>query len=240
LFFGWVSVGRSRLRDEWVPRGLRVEIQRRGGFRDGRFGRGRDFRLELGGHRGRAFNSAAPQFEKTLVGAEVLTVAERVVSVKEVQRAGLVCEGAEREGCAGRLVFVAPNSLGLFADLVVDGGFFQCPKAELTPLGYGHFLYEGMFHGGLGLEFAVDLGQKFQKTLLGFALQDNTFGEQAVSCGIARGIPLAFGRDRPAGFGSVGTGGLDLTFSSHFDLVIARDAGISADFGGDLLISEEI
>jgi hypothetical protein len=82
-----------------------------------------------------------------------------------------------------------------------------------------------MFHRGFGLEFAIDLGQKFQKTLLGFPLEDNAFGEHAVSCGIARGVSLALGRDGPAGFGSVGTGSLGLTFSSHFDLVIACHAG---------------
>jgi hypothetical protein len=75
------------------------------------------------------------------VGSEVLAVAERIIAVEEVERAGLVCEGTEREGCAGRHVFVAPDSFGLFADLVVDGGFFEGPKAELTPLGYGHFLH---------------------------------------------------------------------------------------------------
>ncbi len=160
--------------------------------------------------------------------------------MEEIKRAGLICEGAEREGCAGRLVFVASDSLGFFADLVVDGGFFERPKAELTPLGYGHFLHESMFHRGFGLEFAVDLGQKFQKTLLGFALEDNAFGEHAVSCGIARGVSLALGRDGPAGIGPVGTGGLDLTFSSHAILLLHGEWRIVAKFGSISLISGEL
>ena len=43
-----------------------------------------------------------------------------------------------------QVAFLAPDSLCLFADLVVDGGFFQGTQAELTPVGYGHFLHQSM------------------------------------------------------------------------------------------------
>ncbi len=79
-----------------------------------------------------------------------------------------------------------------------------------------------------------------RKALFEFAFQDDGIGEETVFQGVAAGVALALGRDGPAGFGSVGTGGFDLTFSSHFDFVIACEMRDLAEFRGDLLITGEI
>jgi hypothetical protein len=157
------------------------------------------------------------------VGAEILAVADRVVAVEQVERAGIVAEGLEGEGCEGGVVFSASDGSGLFADLVFHGCFLHAPEAELAPLGRGHLLHEKVFHRGFGLELVFEVG------------------EEAMLQGVAARVSLAFGRDGPAGFGSVGTGGLDLTFSSHFDFVIACEIsdpsrlwGKSVDFRGNI------
>ncbi len=150
------------------------------------------------------------------MSAEVLAVAERVVADEEVERAGVAAEGLEGEGCAGRVVFAASDGIGLLADLVFHGGLFHAPEAELPPAGHGHFFDQSVFDRGFGLEFLVDVGDDFEEALFEFAFQDYGFGEETVFDGVGGGVAFAFGRDGPAGFGSVDTGGLDLTFGSHF------------------------
>jgi hypothetical protein len=110
----------------------------------------------------------------------------------------------------------------------------------LSPAGYGHLLDEGVFDGGFGLEFVFHFGEDFEEAVATLGFEDDGFGEEAVFYGVARGVALALGRDGSAGPGCVDTGGLDLTFSSHCDLVIAWGEEDLAEFGGILLISWEI
>ncbi len=164
------------------------------------------------------------------MSAKVLAVAERVVTDEEVERAGVATERLEGQGCAGGVVFAASDAIGLLADLVFHGGLFHAPEAELAPAGHRHFFDQGVFDRGFRLKFILDIVEHFVEALFEFALQDDRVGKEAVFDGVRGGVAFAFGRDGPAGSGSVGTGSLDLTFGSHFDFVIAWVVGILAQF----------
>jgi hypothetical protein len=123
-------------------------------------------------------------FEEPAVSAEVLAVAERVVTDEEVKRAGVATEGLEGQRRAGGVAFAASDGIGLLADLVFHGSLFHAPEAELTPAGYGHFFNEGVFDRGFGLEFPLDLGDDFEEALFEFAFQDYGFGEETMFDGI--------------------------------------------------------
>ena len=175
------------------------------------------------------------------MGAEVLAVAERVVADEQVERAGVAAEGLEGQGGSGGGVFAASDAAGLLADLVFHGGFFHAPEAELTPAGHGHFFDQGVFDRGFRLEFLVDAGDNVEEAVFEFAFQDDGFGEETVFEGVRGGVAFAFGRDGPAGFGSVDTGGLDLTFGAHFRFCFLMSCGscglirgIFVDFRGNI------
>ena len=187
----------------------------------------------------RRFDATAPHFQKTAMGSEVLAVAERVVPDDQVHGMGLA-KRAKGHRSTGWDVFSARRRFSLLADLLVHSGLFHSPKAELSPAGYGHLLDEGVFDGGFGLEFVFQFREDFEEAVATLGFEHDGFGEQAVFYGVAGGVALALGRDGSAGPGSVSTGGLDLTFSSHFDLVIAWEKGEPAEFEGVLLISGEI
>jgi hypothetical protein len=161
------------------------------------------------------------------MGAEVLTLVTGIVAVDEIEGSGIVAEGAEGDGCAGGIVFATTGADRLVADLVIHPRLFHAPEAQLAPSRRGHHFDEGAFDRCLGLELFDEIVEDFQEPLFNFALEHDRGGEQAVFDRIAGGIVFAFGRDGPAGSGSVSTGGLDLTFCSHFDFVIAlvRDHG---------------
>ena len=127
-------------------------------------------------------------------------------------------------------VFDARRRFSLLADLLVHGGFFHAPQAELSPAGYSHLLDEGVFDGGFGLELVLYFGEDFEEAVATLGFEHDGFGEHAVLYGVAGGVAFALGRDGSAGPGSVGTGGLDLTFSSHFDPVIAWGKADPAKF----------
>ncbi len=159
------------------------------------------------------------------MGSEILAVAERVVADDQVERAGVAAEGLEGKGCASRVAFAASDGIGLLADLVFHGGLFHAPEAELPPAGHGHFFDQRVFDRGFRLEFLVDVGDDFEEAFFEFAFQDYGFGEETMFDGVGGRVAFSFGRYRPLGFGSVDTGGLDLTFGAHFRFCFLMGGG---------------
>jgi hypothetical protein len=225
------------LRGERFPCGVWCQVVRVhfGFWRN--FGLGRCFGSAL--WRRGEISAITPHFHKAAVGAQVLAVAERVITDEQVKGTG-IAERAEGQGCSGRVVFAASDGTGLIADLMVHGGLFHAPEAELTPAGDGHLFDEGAFDRAFRLKLLFQIGEDLEEALFEFAFQDDGFGEQAVFDGVAGGVVFALGRDGSAGPGSVSTGGLDLTFGAHCDFVIAWRTADPAKLGSILLISREI
>ncbi len=55
-------------------------------------------------------------------------------------------------------------------------------------------------------------GAEFLEAVFGFSTEDDGLGIEAVGEGIEGGFGFSFGGFGPAGFGSVGTGGLSFAF----------------------------
>jgi len=162
------------------------------------------------------------------MGAKVLAVVTRLVPVDQFEAAGFVAESAEGERRAGGLVFVFRKP-GPLEHGIIHAGLFHAHDAQLTPAGGGHVLDERVFDDGLGLEFLAKVGEKLEEANLGLAFEHDGAGEQTVSQGVLGGGELPGRGDRTAGFGAVGTGGVDLTFGTH---TISCCTGAAGDSGG--------
>ena len=87
---------------------------------------------------------------KAAVSAEILAIETRLVAIDQLERAGVVAEGAEGQRTTGGVVFVFAYALfDLGAHLLLHVGLFDAPDPHLTPAGYGHVFDEGEFDGGL-------------------------------------------------------------------------------------------
>jgi hypothetical protein len=91
-----------------------------------------------------------------------------------------------------------------------------------------------------GWSFLFQFGEDLEEAVAGFGFEDDGFGEQVVFDRVAGRVIFALGRDRSAGPGSVGTGGLGLTFGTHAILLLHGERRILAKFGSILLISGQI
>ncbi|HTA41083.1 MAG TPA: hypothetical protein VK789_01475 [Bryobacteraceae bacterium] len=149
------------------------------------------------------------------MSAEIPTVKASFVAVEEFERMRIVAEGTKGEGRDGGGVFGRFRSAGLTADLVIRGGLFHAPNAQLAPADDGHVLDERGFDGYPGLEFFVESGQQLSETLDGFSFENDCAGEQAVNYGVTGRGWFAFGSFGAVGFGSVAAGCMDLTFGTH-------------------------
>ena len=96
-------------------------------------------------------------------------------------------EGEDGEHGSGGGVLLE-GGFGLAALFVDDDGGFQGPEAAETPEGVDHSFDEGHFVGGFGEEFGDEGTEEFEKTLAGFAGEEDGGGEEAVVGGIA-GVP---------------------------------------------------
>jgi hypothetical protein len=128
----------------------------------------------FGRHRGDYFAAPAcvfvpidilPYVEKTLMGAKVLAVAERVVTNDKVERAGVAAKGLESQGGAGGVAFTPSDEIDLLADLVLHGGLFHAPEAELAPAGDRHLFDQRVFGRGFRLELLVNFGEDFEEAV---------------------------------------------------------------------------
>jgi len=180
--------------------------------------------------------AAVAHFEEAAVRAVILALVTRIVTVDQIESAGIVTESAEGEGRAGGVVGMLDvgrnrvRDFGLPADFVVHAGFFHAPDAHLTPAGDGHVVDERFLERGLGLEFLVQGGDELVKAIRGLALENDCAGEHAMLEGVAGGGELAFLSDGAAGFGAVGAGCLLLTFSTHAN-TRAREKGDGGELG---------
>jgi hypothetical protein len=149
-----------------------------------------------------------------LVRADELAGEAGFVAVHQFERVGFVAQGAESQSGASAfgLGFV---DLGLFADFVAHVGAFEFPEAYLTPTAHDHVLHVSELDFVLGLELVVEGFGESGETIGVFALDRDGFGEHAVIEAVAGGSEPAGGRDRPAGFGAVGAGGIVLEFGAH-------------------------
>lgn len=98
----------------------------------------------------------------------------------------------------------------LFAldQLQLEEGSLQGEDAVEAPARGGHGFDRVRFDEGGGLELIeISMEESFEFRF-GFAGDDDGFGAEAVTQGVARGSGFAFGGDGAAGFGAVGSGGL--------------------------------
>jgi len=163
------------------------------------------------------FFALGAEEEKTAEGAGELAVGGGFVAVEEGEGAGVVGEGAEGEdGASGAVgLAFAGGGVGLLHDFVVDGGVFEGPETELAPAAPGHGFDGGGFGWSLRVEFAADFVDEFVEAGGGFAVEEETSGEEAVTDGIVGGVPFAFGRFGAAGFRAVFAGGAGFEFGGH-------------------------
>jgi hypothetical protein len=128
--------------------------------------------------------AAVDQFQKAAVSAQVLAIVTGLVAIDQLEGARVVAEGAEGERATGGGVF-GMGVFGLGAHLVFHVGFFDAPDPHLAPTSDGHVFDEGNFNGGLRLKFGVQIGEEHVEAFLGFALQNDGAGEDAMGHGVA-------------------------------------------------------
>ena len=144
-----------------------------------------------------------------------MAVVAGFVAIDQVERTGIVAESAESERGASGGLLLRDRGLGLSAHLVLHAGLFHAPETHLTPAGYGHVFDKRGFDGGFGLKFFVEGGEESAEACLRLTFEDDGVAKHAVSYGVAGGREFALRRGGAPGFGTVGTGGLDLIFGRH-------------------------
>ena len=194
--------------------------------------RRRDERCELRSRR----SAAVAHFEEAAVGAEVLPVVTRFVTIDEFERTGIVAESAEGYGGAGGSLLGwvqlgGVRDFGLPAHFVIHTGLFHAPDTYLTPAGDGHVLDEGFLEGGLRLEFFEEMGEETEKAIRGLAFEDYRAGEHSVSEGVTGGSELTLRTNRAVGFGAVDAGCVLLTFGAHTTRCCYTRGGDFGEFG---------
>ena len=96
-----------------------------------------------------------------------------------------------------------------------------------------------MFDGRLRLEFCEKGREHGLEAFDRFSFQNDRAGERPVSHGVAGGGSFAFRSLGAVGFGSIGPGGLDLKFGSHFDSMVHAGGWGFGNFRGVLMILKE-
>jgi hypothetical protein len=137
------------------------------------------------------------------------------VAVKEGEGAGVIGEGFEGEGDARGLVDFLEFAFDFGAlpgDFAIEEGGFEGPGAFEAPAGDDDLVHEigldlvtGREVGDIGIADPLE-------ALRGFVFEDSDLGVQPVGGGVAGGFGFTFDGFGPAGFGSIGAGGLSFAF----------------------------
>ena len=69
----------------------------------------------------------------------------------------------------------------------------------------------------------------FVETVFGFGVEDYGAGQDAVGEAVSTAFQVAFGRDRPAGFGAVGACRCFLLLGTHCDYRVAGARGLRGE-----------
>jgi len=158
------------------------------------------------------------EFGEGLYRAEVAAVKAGLVAGEEAEGVGGV--GKRFPGVGGASGFVDADvflfELGLEAGhFVVEEGGFKGPGAVLTPFAGDDLFDEVRFGRAYGLVLVEVGGTKGLEFDLTFVVEDDGFGEHAVSGGVLGSALFTLGGFGTFGFGAVLAGGLDLLFGGH-------------------------
>jgi hypothetical protein len=139
-------------------------------------------------------------------GTGILTIVSRLITVHDVERAGVVAHETKREdgGDAGIIVVI------LSGDFKVESGGFHCPDPHETPAADSHGVDEIGLGARLGIEFVLQFGKQFEEPGGGLGFENDDGCLQPVKEGVVGRPQFALGRDRPAGSGAIGAGRGDL------------------------------
>ncbi len=148
--------------------------------------------------------------------ADELAVVAGFLSSDVVHVAVFVAQFAEGEdgegGVAGWFAGGRGMGLGLGAHFVGEVGRLDGLVAALAPGGEGEVIDEVALAGGGGLEFFVVGTEKFEEAGLGFAIEEESFGEVTVFQGVSGGLGLAARGPGAGGFSGIGLVGRAFAF----------------------------
>jgi len=150
------------------------------------------------------------EFVEAAEGAAELAVIRGVVAVDGVEDLGAV--GEVHPGVGGALAGAGDIVLAHFR---VESALFDGPEASLTPAGVGHDVDQGLLGRGGGFEFVVEGGDECLEFVVGFLVEQEGFGVEAVVDGVSGGDGLAFGGFGASGFAAVDAGGFRARKGSH-------------------------
>jgi hypothetical protein len=152
------------------------------------------------------------EFEECVERAGELTIKGGLIAEHEIEGMRVIAQIAKDNCCARRIGRDGSFTADHFE---VEAGALNVADAQLTPARDGHGFDQRGFGRRARLEFAFVGVKEIFETRLGFGIEHDGVGQNAMAGTVFRRVDFALGRNRPARAGAVGTGGLEASFGTH-------------------------